>query len=112
MPVELWPIALPSGERDETVVLHVLRPCEMRDVLTQPASVAACSESGDLVHRLTPRQLEVLRLLAEGSSTEAIAQRLCISKATVRNHVEMLLGRLGVHSRLEAVSLARREGLV
>jgi DNA-binding NarL/FixJ family response regulator len=66
----------------------------------------------DLVHRLTPRQIEVLRLLATGLSTHAIAERLFISELTVRNHVENLLHKLEVHSRLEAVSLAHHSGLV
>jgi DNA-binding CsgD family transcriptional regulator len=52
---------------------------------------------------LTPRQLDVLHRLAAGQSTDAIADALGVSKETVRNHVRGLLGRLGVHSRLEAV---------
>lgn len=62
--------------------------------------------------RLTPRQLEVLQLLGEGASTEAIATTLHISRETVRNHVRNILGALGVHSRLEAVAVAHREGLL
>lgn len=62
--------------------------------------------------RLTPRQLDVLRLLAGGSSTEAIAQHLSVSKQTVRNHVRGILRALGVHSRLQAVLHARELGIV
>jgi DNA-binding CsgD family transcriptional regulator len=61
---------------------------------------------------LTPRQLEVLQLLAEGASTETIAAALHLSRETVRNHVRNILRSLGVHSRLEAVALAHREGLL
>jgi len=58
---------------------------------------------------LTPRQSEVLRLLEHGHSTEQIAGELHLSAATVRNHIRHLLRALGVHSRLEAVAIARRE---
>jgi DNA-binding CsgD family transcriptional regulator len=62
--------------------------------------------------RLTPRQMEVLRELAAGRSTAQIAERLGISKLTVRNHVRGVTQRLGVHSRLEAVLRASEAGLV
>ena len=61
---------------------------------------------------LTPRQLDVLRYVAAGHSTENIATTLGISTETVRNHVRGLLGRLGVHSRLEAVIRGHELGLV
>jgi PAS domain S-box-containing protein len=58
---------------------------------------------------LTPRQAEVLRLLEDGRSTRQIAEELRLSPETVRNHVRNVLRALGVHSRLEAVAVARRE---
>jgi PAS domain S-box-containing protein len=61
---------------------------------------------------LTARQNEVLNLLAAGQSTEQIAQALHLSTETVRNHVRHILRALGAHSRLEAVAMARREGLL
>ncbi len=61
---------------------------------------------------LSARQQEVLRLLAAGLSTRAIADRLVLSPETVRNHVRRLLHALGCRSRLEAVALAYRLGLV
>jgi PAS domain S-box-containing protein len=61
---------------------------------------------------LTPRQSEVLRLLEHGRSTEQIAEQLHLSLETVRNHVRAVLRALDVHSRLEAVAVARREHLV
>jgi PAS domain S-box-containing protein len=60
---------------------------------------------------LTPRQSEVLGMLEHGRSTRQIAQELHLSPETVRNHVRHILQTLGVHSRLEAVTVARREGL-
>jgi PAS domain S-box-containing protein len=62
--------------------------------------------------KLTPRQREVLGLLAHGSSTHQIAELLHLSKETVRNHVRGLLQALEVHSRVEAVAMARAEGLI
>jgi DNA-binding NarL/FixJ family response regulator len=61
---------------------------------------------------LSRRQLEVLALLADGASTEAIATELYLSVNTVRNHVQRTIRRLGAHSRLEAVAIALREGLI
>ncbi|HKT43405.1 MAG TPA: LuxR C-terminal-related transcriptional regulator [Gaiellaceae bacterium] len=61
---------------------------------------------------LTPRQLEILRMLSAGDSTDQIANELCISRETVRNHVRHILRALHVHSRLAAVAKARTQGLV
>jgi DNA-binding NarL/FixJ family response regulator len=61
---------------------------------------------------LSARELEVLRLLAKGHSTEAIAKELYLSIHTVRNHVSNILSKLGAHSKLEAVALAARDGIV
>ncbi len=61
---------------------------------------------------LTPRQAEVLQLLADGASTADIAAELHLSNETVRNHVRHILRALGAHSRLEAVAIAHRQGLL
>jgi DNA-binding NarL/FixJ family response regulator len=61
---------------------------------------------------LTSRELEILRLLAKGHSTDAIADELFISVNTVRNHVSKILSKLGAHSKLEAVAIAVRDKLV
>lgn len=61
---------------------------------------------------LTRREREVLRLLASGANTRMAAQRLGVSPATVRNHVQNMLGKLGVHSRLQAVAYATTHGLL
>jgi DNA-binding CsgD family transcriptional regulator len=62
--------------------------------------------------RLTPRQLEVLGLLAAGLSTQTIATRLSLSPQTVRNHIRNLLRTLESHSRLQAVVHARELGIL
>lgn len=61
---------------------------------------------------LTPRERDVLRLLARGAGTPEMARELRISATTVRNHVQHLLEKLGAHNRLQAVSEALRLGLV
>jgi len=69
------------------------------------------AEQGTAHQALTPRQAEVLRLLEHGRSTDQIAEELHLSRETVRNHIRHVLQALGVHSRLEAVALARQEHL-
>ena len=61
---------------------------------------------------LTPREVEVLALLAEGLPNKAIAQRLGISERTAKFHVESILGKLGAESRSEAIVIAARRGMV
>lgn len=61
---------------------------------------------------LTPRETEILQLLAAGHGSDAIAAQLVISADTVQTHVRNLLGKLGVGSRLEAVTLALRVGII
>ena len=61
---------------------------------------------------LTEREREVLGLVAEGLTNAAIAQQLFVSVHTVRNHVANLSSKLGAHSKLEALSIAVREGLL
>lgn len=61
---------------------------------------------------LTPRELEVVRLLAEGLPNKAIARRLGISDHTVKFHINAILGKLGAQSRTEAVTCAIRLGLI
>jgi DNA-binding NarL/FixJ family response regulator len=61
---------------------------------------------------LTSRQLDVLRLLAEGRSTAEIATELGLSTTTVRNYIANVLSALGVHTRLQAVVAARKAGLI
>ena len=62
--------------------------------------------------RLTSRQVEMLTLLAEGASTSDIAEHFGLSEHTVRNHIREILARLRTHSRISAVAIARKHGLV
>lgn len=72
---------------------------------TDPARLAAGAQ-------LTRREHEVLGLLAEGLSTEEIVRRLVLSPHTVRNHIRRILAKLDAHSRLEAVTIAARSGVI
>ena len=64
------------------------------------------------VTKLTRREIEVLELLAEGLSTRALAQRLGVSRFTVRRHIETILLKTGLHTQAQAVSYAYRSGLL
>ncbi|MFJ2196471.1 LuxR C-terminal-related transcriptional regulator [Streptomyces violaceusniger] len=69
------------------------------------------TESERLVESLTPREREVLRCMVAGLGRKAVAERLFLSPHTVRTHMQNVLGKLGVHSTLAAVALARRAGV-
>ncbi len=75
--------------------------------LRPPAPARAADAEG-----LTPREAEVLALLAEALPNKAIAQRLGISERTAKFHVESILGKLGAESRSEAIVIAARRGMV
>jgi DNA-binding NarL/FixJ family response regulator len=64
------------------------------------------------LERLTPREKEVLRLMAEGHPSRSIAEELGISYTTVRTHIRSLGSKLAVHSKLEAIVKARELGLI
>jgi DNA-binding NarL/FixJ family response regulator len=66
----------------------------------------------DLGRDLSSREREVLELLATGAPTPKIANQLFVSVTTVRNHVQRILAKLGAHSKLEAVAIAVREGVI
>ena len=77
--------------------------------------VAAAKERGDdrkMIEPLTPRELEVLRALTDGLSTPEICERLYIAPNTLRTHVQNIMGKLRVHSKLEAVAFALKNHLV
>lgn len=102
---------------DGELLVHVLRDVTVARALERlvrerlEARAAPTPDPRPPAPDLTRREREVLRLLAEGLETRAMAERLHLSPATVRNHVQGLLAKLGVHSRLQAVAVARRHGL-
>ena len=104
----------------EQLMAHICRP-DIDVKAPEAASGGSGSiETGRPVHLsnnhqrggLTQRQLEVLALLAEGKSTREIASLMCVSLHTVRNHISQILFKLHVHSRVEAVALGRKLGII
>jgi DNA-binding NarL/FixJ family response regulator len=93
--------AVARGEAalDPAVQHHVLA------ALTEPAV-------SDLPDGLTPREVEVLRLIAEGLTNTEIAERLVVSAATVKSHVNHIFAKAGVRDRAQAVVYAYSNGLV
>ena len=87
-----------------------LSPSVARKVL-QEVSVPSPRSRDVSPASLTPRELDVLRLVARGRANQAIADTLSVSEATIRNHVSAILGKLHLASRTEAALYALREGL-
>ncbi len=90
--------------------LVVVSPSEISAALPTPGVPSSTLEA--LTEPLTPREREVLQLLASGIVNKEIAARLSISEHTVKFHVASILGKLSASTRTEAVSLAIRRGLV
>lgn len=100
-----------KDDPSETLALAV-RAVVQGEVWLSPQVAGLVVARGMAGPRLTPRQMEVLRLLARGYSNVKIAQELDITERTVKNHVSRLYSRLGVSSRAEAVLYAVRQGWV
>jgi DNA-binding NarL/FixJ family response regulator len=94
--------------RDETHLPPALLTGVLRELT---AARRHRTESEQLVESLTPREQEVLRCMVAGLGRKAVAERLYLSPHTVRTHMQNVLGKLGVHSTLAAVALARRAGV-
>ncbi len=105
--------ALRVAVGDGHALVHVLHPAAEPPTMPggqgSPATDPAPSAPPE---QLTPRELEVLQILAAGASTEDIAEELCIGIATVRSHVQRIIEKLGAHSKLEAVASAYRLGII
>ncbi len=113
-----------GGLDDEDVIVHFLQPLDREGRLARElerlgiaprgpsAGTSKVRNGDDHAAPLSPREREVLGRMAEGLGNKEIAQKLDISLATTRNHVHNLLEKLGVHSKLEAISLAYRAGWV
>lgn len=65
-----------------------------------------------MVEPLTRKEIEVLKLMSEGLSNRALAERMFVSEATTRTHLRNINVKLGVHSRVQAIAVARREGII
>ena len=90
--------------------LRLVGATEAADAAIVPATATSPSADGDVP--LTPRELEVLALLAEGASNKVIARRLGISVHTAKFHVASLLDKLDAVGRTDAVAHAARRGVI
>ena len=106
-------LEVPSPDRGDPLTVHLFRDVTatkpllelVRDRLRAPETFS------NGVSPLTRRESEILGLMASGANTKMLAERLRVSPATVRNHVQNIFAKLGVHSRLEAVAWANRHRL-
>ena len=118
------PIVFVSGSRTESYDRvagllvgaddYIVKPYAPDELLTRVRSLVRRSQplTVPLTGKLTKRELEVLRHLADGLRQDEIAERLFISRKTVGTHVANILRKLGVHSQIQAVALAYREELL
>jgi DNA-binding CsgD family transcriptional regulator len=90
--------------------LRLVRRNESADLALVPSTAESASAEGDVP--LTPRELEVLSLLAEGMSNKAIARRLGISVHTAKFHVGALIDKFDAVGRTDAVAQAARRGVI
>ncbi len=106
-----------GGRAGPRTTIHLFRDVtasrEMEALLRErmAQSAAAPAASAGTSTPLTRRENEILALIRSGADTKAMAARLNVSPQTVRNHVQSILGKLGVHSRLEAVAYVTTHGL-
>lgn len=123
-------ISVPGPKPSQYTIIHILSPADA-DVsgdakfrsltdLSQPTSIGNSATDPATGHErdeqsvvvLTDREQEVLTLMAEGTSTASIADRLHISISTVRSHTQSILSKLDAHSKLEAVAVALRRRVI
>lgn len=106
-------------DADAATVLDAIRAASRGEVVLHPriarrlmAEVSAPAQPPDPAAELTPRELEVLHLIAQGRTNAEIAAALVITERTVKAHVSNLLGKLHLSDRTQAAIFAWREGLV
>jgi len=110
LPSDISPEQLSAALEAAEAGLIVMHPAEV-DALF-PAPGPASRPLAELSEPLTPRENEVLQMLASGLANKEIASRLAISEHTVKFHVASILGKFGAGSRTQAVSAGIRRGLV
>jgi DNA-binding NarL/FixJ family response regulator len=106
-----------SVDKSDEELLTAVRAASAGTPHLHPELVAGLMQRLDRSQRLrsddlTSRELEVLGLLAAGCGNAVVAERLGVSINTVRHHVQSILSKLGVHTKLQAVTMAVREGLI
>lgn len=108
LPREASPEEVVGALRAAAAGLLVLYPAALQAMM--PALTATAPS--DMIESLTPREIEVLGMMAEGAGNKEIAHRLGISEHTVKFHVGSILSKMGVASRTEAVTVGIRRGFV
>jgi len=131
--INVTTFALPTGDQGlGYVIVHLFRDATqkksnelfVKEILTALSEFRNGNKRPELdpipsnlpydpgLDKLTPRERQVLLLLAQGLGTDDLASRLHISQATTRNHIQSIMSKLKVHSRLEAVAFAYQKGLM
>jgi DNA-binding NarL/FixJ family response regulator len=110
LPRDAPPAAILSAVEAVAHGLAVLDPQELEALLSSATPIPARADGEGST--LTARELEVLRMMADGAANKIIAWKLGISEHTVKFHVAAILARLGASSRTEAVTIGIRRGLV
>jgi PAS domain S-box-containing protein len=106
-------LTVPNGRPASGLTVHLFQDVTaIREILALVREECAGSPPAAPAAALTPRELEILKMVATGVSTKGVAEGLHVSPATVRNHVQSILGKLGAHSRLQAVAHATRRRLL
>ena len=120
-------LPIPTRKRDRFWAAHlfrdITRQAKVRQLVDELHMALCDGGSGGLVTPadslpeipvalpLSDRERQVLRLLASGENTQSIADSLCISRKTVRNHIQHILQKLGAHTRLQAFAIAFPPGV-
>jgi DNA-binding NarL/FixJ family response regulator len=91
---------------------YVVKPFDPNELIARVRRLLERLPRSPTLERLTPRELEVLTLLADGYGQREIGERLVISSNTVGTHIQHILDKLRVHSRAQAVAAAYRNGLL
>ena len=115
LPNDVSPDQLVAALQAATSGLLVMHPAQVPLTVNVNGFASAPGRSqglDELAEALTPRESEVLQMLASGLPNKEIAAKLAISEHTVKFHVASIMGKLGAASRTEAVSLGIRRGLV
>lgn len=107
-------LEVPAASGGRSMTVHLFRDVTatkaLLDLVGKRVGPLATS-NGDGAPLLTKRELEILQLMASGANTKVLAERLHVSRATIRNHAQNIFAKLGVHSRLEAVAYATQRHL-